>query len=110
MNTKLSYRDYLKSDVWARKRAECISIHGDRCIVCGAGYVQVAHLRYTAWGAENPSTDLVPMCHTHHEFLDKMLKGFTFNKEKRFRAAPHLIAIMKIMEDKNLSTNENYND
>ena len=97
-----SYTDYLRSDTWRQKRVECISLYGDRCIVCGAGYIEIAHLKYTTWGQENPQTDLIPICHTHHELLDKMLKSFILKKEKKSKVACHLIEILRIMEGRDV--------
>lgn len=62
------YEEYLQSNLWQKKRADCIAYHGNKCNNCGAiGVLDIHHLHYETLGAENPKTDLIPLCRSCHQ-------------------------------------------
>lgn len=66
----MSYREYLESDEWRRKRAEAIDRAGGRCVICAYSgrNLDVHHRSYENIGNEGPE-DLVVLCrlcHTRH--------------------------------------------
>lgn len=68
-----SYREYLKSDHWARRRAEALLRFGNKCALCGsAEELNVHHNTYERLGREAP-TDLVVLCREHHEKFHDIL-------------------------------------
>lgn len=73
-----SYRDYLKSDHWARKRDEYRrSGLPQWCIGCNDKRFQLHHRSYTRLGAER-LTDLIPLCRDcHRKVHDPVNEGET---------------------------------
>jgi hypothetical protein len=61
-----SYRDYLLSDVWKKKRLEAIERAGGKCQLCNRNHcLHVHHRKYSTWG-EEPITDLTVLCEDCH--------------------------------------------
>lgn len=59
------YDDYLQSEAWQDKRAQCIAHHGDKCIKCGDFPVDIHHLTYERLGDELME-DIIPLCRECH--------------------------------------------
>ena len=61
------YRDYLKSDTWAKIRAQVISDRGEQCERCSSRVrIEVHHKKYPGvWGEETPDF-LEVLCHRCH--------------------------------------------
>lgn len=73
-----SYQDYLRSPLWAKKKAEFVA-HKTRanhlgCAACGSRQeLHVHHVRYHRLGCEWLS-DLVWLCGQHHERVHQTMK------------------------------------
>lgn len=64
---RVSYRDYICSKKWKRKRRAAIKYYGAKCDVCGrAGPLYVHHLNYKTLGHERME-DLQVLCLFCHE-------------------------------------------
>lgn len=62
-----SYKKYIKSKYWRRRRKDYYRKHGKKCAVCKTSkYVQLHHKVYGNYGRE-PDDDLVALCNKHHE-------------------------------------------
>ena len=62
----LTYREYIDSPAWKRKRAAAIKHNGSKCNICGGkSYLQVHHLTYERLGREEMS-DLEVLCKFCH--------------------------------------------
>lgn len=68
-----SYRRYLKSERWARKRQEVFAYYGKRCYACrkASGTIQVHHLTYTHFGNER-IFELRPLCVDCHRKVGRL--------------------------------------
>lgn len=77
MGWRKNYRDYMRSDKWARKSKECLARYGYRCAVCNASAKNVVlhahHRTYQRLGHERPD-DLVALCETCHALFHKYRK------------------------------------
>ena len=71
------YKQYLKSEAWAKKRHERLQIDGYRCAGCGTKLTDetaaVHHLNYYAIGDENVWSDLVTLCSACHRKIHAVL-------------------------------------
>ena len=47
-----TYAEYLKSDVWIKKRIKALKRDKFKCVHCGKRATQVHHKVYTIWGKE----------------------------------------------------------
>ena len=63
----LYFNEYLMSPEWAIKRQMCLSIHGTKCLKCGADYESIHHISYENIGDEDPKNDLIPICVSCHK-------------------------------------------
>lgn len=72
------YRDYLKSDHWARLRVESSNLWGDGCYVCAKHPVDFYHLTYRTL-LDCTADDVIPLCRNCHQ-------GIHFKAGKIFRA------------------------
>lgn len=69
-----SYRVYIKSIFWKKRKNQYFYIHGKKCFVCGSGkYVQLHHKIYKDFGNEL-DCNLVALCRFHHSELHKATK------------------------------------
>jgi 5-methylcytosine-specific restriction endonuclease McrA len=63
---QLTYREYLKTDGWKRRRAKAIRRAKGRCEICKTkNRIQVHHLTYARLGKESPN-DLQVLCDNCH--------------------------------------------
>ena len=68
-----SYDEYLESDYWQEaKRRYRRSGLPQYCLVCRSVDITLHHQSYERLGLEDPS-DLVPLCHHHHQELHDIL-------------------------------------
>ena len=68
-----SYKTYITSEWWFKRRNRFFKDFGKKCAVCGKSkYVQLHHAYYGEYGKEKDE-DLVPLCIEHHEELHSML-------------------------------------
>lgn len=62
-----TYREYLDSPQWRKKRRAALKIHGERCGVCGsAERLEAHHLHYRTLFMESPRDDLAILCRDCH--------------------------------------------
>ena len=62
-----TYRDYLDSPQWRKKRRKAIAIAGGRCSICGSTErLDVHHIHYRTLFRENPASDLRVLCRDCH--------------------------------------------
>lgn len=65
------YMAYMKSEAWARVRAERYEIDGGKCVMCGRPVSgkdwECHHLHYKRLGRENVITDVCTLCHSCHK-------------------------------------------
>ena len=66
-----TYREYLKSDVWKKKREKVLKRDKYRCVHCGNKATEVHHKVYTIWGKEKLK-HLESICHTCHMNLHEL--------------------------------------
>jgi len=68
------YAAYLKSEAWAKKRAERLAISKYRCAACPDGNaIHVHHLTYVRIFNEDMA-DLLPLCSKHHDTAERLVK------------------------------------
>ena len=86
---RMTYKEYLRTDVWAGIRGKALEHYGNSCVMCGKSKgLQVHHRRYSyAFGMEEVR-DLVVLCSgCHAKFHGKLDKQRgdveTRPKEKR---------------------------
>jgi len=78
-----SYKKYMRSDVWARKRKAFMNFMSGRCLICHAGPpFEVHHWTYERVGMEDPTIDIALLCKDCH----KAIHGLQ-DARKRRRAA-----------------------
>jgi len=67
----MSYKEYINSEEWERKREEVFEIYGEICFFCG-GYIQIQihHIHYKNLKNEKKG-DLIPLCGLCHNQLHK---------------------------------------
>jgi len=66
---RMSYRAYIESEIWERRRAEYYTKYGRQCWACGTqDAVQLHHMTYANMGREEDG-DLAPLCRTHHDLV-----------------------------------------
>lgn len=65
---RMSYRLYMGSAYWKRRKQLYFSQNGKRCAVCGqkAG-VTLHHNRYDVTYGDEPDDALTPLCPRHHQ-------------------------------------------
>lgn len=64
------YLTYMASPAWRALREEIYARDGRRCARCSSVFaLEVAHLTYERFGAEDPA-DLLTLCHTCHARMD----------------------------------------
>lgn len=81
-----TYRDYLKSPQWAKKRQKAFRYHGRKCNICGrTENLQVDHLHYRTLFRE-AMTDLQILCRGCHENKHEDEKGCADPMTKEFLA------------------------
>lgn len=67
----LSYRKYLKTPHWRRKKKEAFRHYAKRCAVCGErSRLDVHHIRYDNLGCESID-DLMILCRGCHDVIHK---------------------------------------
>jgi hypothetical protein len=60
------YREYIKSEWWARRKAKYYKRHPKKCAVCHTSkQIRLHNLRYGNYGREKDE-HLVPLCERHH--------------------------------------------
>lgn len=67
MGRRQEYYEYLRSDVWKRKRRAALREGGYKCWMCNARATQVHHLKYPEKLGEEPLGWLVSICRRCHE-------------------------------------------
>ena len=77
------YDKYMKSDAWAKKRAERLELDDNKCVMCErpnglqkdgvTPILQVHHISYKNLGNE-PMEDLVSLCPSCHKRIHKYYK------------------------------------
>lgn len=74
----IRYKLYLNSEVWQKLRTQRLKIDGFKCQLCGSPLdLQVHHLNYPKeLGTENVATDLITLCSSCHEQVEKAKKDF----------------------------------
>ncbi len=69
-NNKTSYKKYLNSDGWTKKRRHAFVTLGNVCEICHSKEeLEVHHNNYTNLGKEKPRRDLVVLCQKCHQCL-----------------------------------------
>ena len=62
------YDSYLDSPEWARKRQQCLQVHGSLCVDCKKiEATDIHHRHYETLGDECPKDDIVPLCSACHK-------------------------------------------
>jgi len=76
--TKEPYHQYLKSKHWRNFRKRALEYYGRKCYLCGVeeGQIDLHHNTYERIGGELMS-DVIPLCHTHHEMYESWERGAT---------------------------------
>lgn len=65
-----AYRAYLRSAVWAEKRAAVLFRDGGQCRRCGSRWqLEVHHLSYARFGGRERLADLITLCEGCHAAL-----------------------------------------
>ena len=60
-----TYKEYLQSDVWRKKRTQVLIRDNHKCVHCGNKATEVHHKVYTIWGKEKLK-HLESICNTCH--------------------------------------------
>lgn len=83
---KKDYLDYLQSSKWQEKRIERLKMDNFRCCRCGSPHdVQVHHLTYKNIGNENVYEDLITLCDSCHESIEKeAISGCEYTKPIKY--------------------------
>ena len=69
------HRTYLKSDEWAKLRADILIDVGFACERCGKKKgLQVHHLTYERFGGDELREDLIVLCSYHHRLEHGLIK------------------------------------
>lgn len=69
---RMSYRMYMGSAYWRRRKQVYFSQHGKRCAVCGDKEgVTLHHNRYDVRFGDEPDDALTPLCPRHHNQFHK---------------------------------------
>jgi len=95
-----TYREYLASDVWAKKRRMRLAEDNNKCIVCQENADQVHHWCYTYPYGKERDYQLAGMCGRCHKYTHKKY-DIVSNKLKGLRAREckleiqHLINMMR---------------
>jgi len=77
---KFSYREYLRSPQWQRKRKGALKRAGNRCQLCNSpARLQVHHRTYDRIGNEAPD-DLIVLCSVCHKTFHETRK---LHKDKK---------------------------
>ena len=63
---KQKHKEYLATDIWAKKRKERFSIDNGKCCDCGAAAQCVHHKHYKTWRNESVKEDLISLCNNCH--------------------------------------------
>lgn len=75
MQQSVEYQKYIRSDAWAKKKAERLEIDNFKCALCGRpaskckNGIQCHHVSYKNLGNENVYTDIVSVCGRCHKML-----------------------------------------
>ena len=79
------YLDYLRSDVWQRKRSERLKIDNYRCQICHRPFsLDVHHLNYPeTLGEEDVYRDLITLCRSCHEDIERKKREFDYAAERQ---------------------------
>lgn len=74
--------EYLQSKEWQSKRIERLRMDDFKCCRCGSPHnVQVHHTNYSNLGNEDVYNDLITLCDTCHESIEKETRsGCVYNK------------------------------
>lgn len=71
--TKAQYKEYLATDTWKVKRDAALAYYGRKCYLCGRSgdgvQIDVHHNNYERLGGGEIMSDLIPLCHEHHEMF-----------------------------------------
>jgi hypothetical protein len=67
------YRDKLKDRRWAERKADYYEHHPRECVICGAPWVELHHIRYRGEPWDAPDEDLVPLCRRHHKQIHRRI-------------------------------------
>ena len=67
-----TYKEFLKSDVWKKKRKLVLKRDKGKCVHCGKKATQVHHKVYVEWGREKLKTleSVCAKCHQHIHDLE----------------------------------------
>lgn len=72
--TRAEYQDYLQTETWLAKRDKALTYYGRKCYLCGASedvQIDVHHNTYERAPGNELLSDLIPLCHEHHEMFHK---------------------------------------
>ena len=71
-----SYRGYLLSETWRKRRERYFRTHQRRCWICGIerATIHLHHANYERLGGHERDSDLVPLCSPHHRGLHTYMK------------------------------------
>lgn len=77
-----NYVKYLKTEEWQKKRIERLKIDNFKCCRCGSPHnIQVHHLSYRNIGNEDVYNDLITLCDSCHESIEKeTISGCVYTK------------------------------
>lgn len=69
--SKITYRDYLASEVWEGIRSRRLAFDHYQCCLCHTGkQLEVHHITYPEiWGKEDIVNDLMTVCHDCHQLI-----------------------------------------
>ena len=75
-------RDYLRTKEWQDKRLERLRLDNFRCVRCGTPHnIQVHHTNYSLLGDEDVYNDLITLCNSCHESIEKETRNGCFYKQ-----------------------------
>lgn len=80
---QIQHREYLKSPLWRKIRANAIEHYGEVCGKCGGYGNDVHHLTYDRVGGEETLEDLQVLCRDCHEAVHAAERATRKQKTKR---------------------------
>jgi 5-methylcytosine-specific restriction endonuclease McrA len=87
-----TYRAYLLSGVWKKRRERYFRTHARACWICGTSKaIHLHHANYERIGGKERDADLVPLCSSHHRGLH------TFAKRGRVRVEDAHVAYARYL-------------
>lgn len=77
-----SYREYLSSKAWIKKKNQVRYWHGKKCAVCNFPKTDIHHKTYKKIYNENPQYHLIPLCRQHHSRVHDFCRKNNLNYYK----------------------------